>query len=96
MTIIFPSCWDGKNLDSPDHESHVEKLPFSVPFVCGCRNLGEALRRVAEGAAMIRTKGEAGTGDVVEAATTMQGWPAEEFVGDRMSTLKVGEVWKKA
>ena len=46
---------------------HVEKHPFSVPFVCGCRNLGEALRRINEGAAMIRTKGEAGTGDVIEA-----------------------------
>jgi pyridoxal 5'-phosphate synthase pdxS subunit len=54
-------------LTPADDESHVEKSPFSVPFVCGCRNLGEALRRIAEGAAMIRTKGEAGTGDVVEA-----------------------------
>ena len=54
-------------LTPADDESHVEKIPFSVPFVCGCRNLGEALRRIAEGAAMIRTKGEAGTGDVVEA-----------------------------
>ncbi|CAI6090788.1 hypothetical protein V2G26_015455 [Clonostachys chloroleuca] len=54
-------------LTPADDESHVEKAPFSVPFVCGCRNLGEALRRIAEGAAMIRTKGEAGTGDVVEA-----------------------------
>ncbi|RDA94735.1 hypothetical protein CP533_6780 [Ophiocordyceps camponoti-saundersi (nom. inval.)] len=54
-------------LTPADDSSHVEKSPFSVPFVCGCRNLGEALRRIAEGAAMIRTKGEAGTGDVVEA-----------------------------
>ncbi len=46
---------------------HIYKHPFKVPFVCGCRNLGEALRRIGEGAAMIRTKGEAGTGDVVEA-----------------------------
>ena len=45
----------------------MNKHKFTVPFVCGCRNLGEALRRVAEGAAMIRTKGEAGTGDVVQA-----------------------------
>ncbi|KAG9251970.1 SOR/SNZ family-domain-containing protein [Emericellopsis atlantica] len=54
-------------LTPADDESHVEKSVFSVPFVCGCRDLGEALRRIAEGAAMIRTKGEAGTGDVVEA-----------------------------
>ncbi|KAH8173616.1 SOR/SNZ family protein [Sarocladium implicatum] len=59
-------------LTPADHESHVEKSPFSVPFVCGCRNLGEALRRVAEGAAMIRTKGEAGTGDVIEAVKHMK------------------------
>mmetsp|Transcript_60391 Transcript_60391/g.116468 ORF Transcript_60391/g.116468 Transcript_60391/m.116468 type:complete len:315 (+) Transcript_60391:67-1011(+) len=50
-----------------DEENHVNKNKFKVPFVCGCRNLGEALRRIAEGASMIRTKGEAGTGDVVEA-----------------------------
>ncbi len=54
-------------LTPADEEHHVNKHRFTVPFVCGCRNLGEALRRVAEGAAMIRTKGEAGTGDVVEA-----------------------------
>jgi pyridoxal 5'-phosphate synthase pdxS subunit len=54
-------------LTPADEEHHVNKHNFKVPFVCGCRNLGEALRRVAEGAAMLRTKGEAGTGDVVEA-----------------------------
>ena len=54
-------------LTPADEEHHVDKHQFSVPFVCGCRNLGEALRRIGEGAAMIRTKGEAGTGDVVEA-----------------------------
>ncbi len=54
-------------LTPADEEHHVDKHPFKVPFVCGCRNLGEALRRIGEGAAMIRTKGEAGTGDVVEA-----------------------------
>lgn len=51
---------------------HVSKHPFKIPFVCGCRNLGEALRRIAEGAAMIRTKGEAGTGDVIEAVRHMR------------------------
>ena len=63
-------------LTPADEEFHIEKSAFKVPFVCGCRNLGEALRRIAEGAAMIRTKGEAGTGDVVEAvrhARTVQG-----------------------
>ncbi|GIK63285.1 MAG: pyridoxal 5'-phosphate synthase subunit PdxS [Chloroflexota bacterium] len=54
-------------LTPADEEYHVNKHAFKVPFVCGCRNLGEALRRIGEGAAMMRTKGEAGTGDVVEA-----------------------------
>jgi len=54
-------------LTPADEEHHIDKHVFKVPFVCGCRNLGEALRRIAEGAAMIRTKGEAGTGNVVEA-----------------------------
>jgi pyridoxal 5'-phosphate synthase pdxS subunit len=54
-------------LTPADEDHHIHKHAFGVPFVCGCRNLGEALRRIGEGAAMIRTKGEAGTGDVVEA-----------------------------
>jgi len=54
-------------LTPADYKNHVDKWSFKVPFVCGCRNLGEALRRISEGAAMIRTKGEAGTGDVSEA-----------------------------
>lgn len=54
-------------LTPADEQHHIEKHGFKIPFVCGCRNLGEALRRIGEGAAMIRTKGEAGTGDVVEA-----------------------------
>jgi len=54
-------------LTPADEEHHIDKHAFKVPFVCGCRNLGEALRRLGEGAAMIRTKGEAGTGNVVEA-----------------------------
>jgi len=54
-------------LTPADEAHHIDKNAFTVPFVCGCRNLGEALRRIGEGAAMIRTKGEAGTGDVVEA-----------------------------
>jgi pyridoxal 5'-phosphate synthase pdxS subunit len=54
-------------LTPADEDNHIDKWDFKVPFVCGCRNLGEALRRIGEGAAMIRTKGEAGTGNVVEA-----------------------------
>lgn len=54
-------------LTPADEEFHIDKQPFNIPFVCGCRNLGEALRRISEGAAMIRTKGEAGTGNIVEA-----------------------------
>jgi len=59
-------------LTPADLEHHVDKWAFTVPFVCGATNLGEALRRVAEGAAMIRTKGEAGTGDIVNAVTHMR------------------------
>ncbi len=59
-------------LTPADEEHHVDKHAFTVPFVCGARNLGEALRRISEGAAMIRTKGEAGTGDVVHAVRHMR------------------------
>ena len=59
-------------LTPADESHHVWKHDFKVPFVCGCRNLGEALRRISEGAAMIRTKGEAGTGDIVEAVRHMR------------------------
>jgi pyridoxal 5'-phosphate synthase pdxS subunit len=59
-------------LTPADWEHHVDKWKFTVPFVCGATNLGEALRRIAEGAAMIRTKGEAGTGDVSNAVTHMR------------------------
>ena len=59
-------------LTPADEEHHIDKHPFRVPFVCGARNLGEALRRIGEGAAMIRTKGEAGTGDIVEAVRHMR------------------------
>jgi pyridoxal 5'-phosphate synthase pdxS subunit len=59
-------------LTPADEEHHIDKWGFTVPFVCGCRNLGEALRRISEGAAMIRTKGEAGTGDIVNAVRHMR------------------------
>jgi pyridoxal 5'-phosphate synthase pdxS subunit len=76
-------------LTPADESFHVNKHAFKVPFVCGCRNLGEALRRVGEGAAMIRTKGEAGTGDVVEAVRH-----ARQVLGDirRLQNMPEEEV----
>src|SRR5450432_1279900 len=59
-------------LSPADYVNHIDKWPFTVPFVCGATNLGEALRRITEGAAMIRSKGEAGTGNVVEATRHMR------------------------
>src|SRR4029078_12242220 len=59
-------------LTPADTANHIDKWKFTVPFVCGCTKLGEALRRISEGAAMIRTKGEAGTGDIVNAVTHMR------------------------
>src|SRR5574342_647667 len=59
-------------LTPADEAHHVDKLAFKVPFVCGCRDLGEALRRIGEGAALVRTKGEAGTGNVVAAVRHMR------------------------
>src|SRR5688500_9018865 len=76
-------------LTPADEEHHVDKWAFTVPFVCGARNLGEALRRVGEGAAMIRTKGEAGTGNVVEAVRHMRAVTAEIR---RLATLGQGEL----
>ncbi|MGI8512736.1 MAG: pyridoxal 5'-phosphate synthase lyase subunit PdxS [Solirubrobacteraceae bacterium] len=64
-------------LTPADEANHIDKWPFKVPFVCGATNLGEALRRIGEGAAMIRSKGEAGTGDVVEAVRHMRSITAE-------------------
>jgi len=70
-------------LTPADNQYHVDKWSFKVPFVCGCRNLGEALRRIAEGAAMIRTKGEAGTGDVSQAVKHLR------EIGSAMKALTV-------
>src|SRR5437660_5917984 len=64
-------------LTPADEEHHIDKRDFKVPFVCGARNLGEALRRICEGAAMIRTKGEAGSGNIVEAVRHMRTIPEE-------------------
>jgi pyridoxal 5'-phosphate synthase pdxS subunit len=80
-------------LTPADEENHVDKDAFKVPFVCGCRNLGEALRRIGEGAAMMRTKGEAGTGDVVEAVRH-----ARTVLGEirRLQTLRSEELMHTA
>ncbi len=80
-------------LTPADLEHHVDKWGFTVPFVCGATNLGEALRRIAEGAAMIRTKGEAGTGDIVNAVTHMR----SVFGGiRRLGSLRPEELYAEA
>jgi len=73
-------------LTPADEEHHINKHPFKVPFVCGARNLGEALRRIAEGAALIRTKGEAGSGNIVEAVRHMRA-----IVGEMRRLTVLGE-----
>jgi pyridoxal 5'-phosphate synthase pdxS subunit len=80
-------------LTPADEANHVWKHPFKVPFVCGCRDLGEALRRIGEGAAMIRTKGEAGTGNIVEAVRHLRA-----VVGGirRLTQLDPGELMAEA
>ena len=80
-------------LTPADESNHIYKHNFKVPFVCGCRNLGEALRRIGEGAAMIRTKGEAGTGDVIEAVRH-----ARQVLGDirRLQALQEEELMSYA
>jgi pyridoxal 5'-phosphate synthase pdxS subunit len=80
-------------LTPADEHNHIDKHAFTVPFVCGCRNLGEALRRIAEGAAMIRTKGEAGTGDIVEAVRH-----ARAVLGEirRLTTMREDELMAAA
>lgn len=82
-------------LTPADDAYHVEKKGFKVPFVCGCRNLGEALRRIDEGAAMIRTKGEAGTGDVVEAVRHMRTVNAEIARAGAMTTEELRKYAKE-
>ena len=80
-------------LTPADEANHVDKHAFAVPFVCGARNLGEALRRIAEGAAMIRTKGEAGTGDVVHAVKHLRAINQEMRV---LTVLREDELYAKA
>jgi pyridoxal 5'-phosphate synthase pdxS subunit len=80
-------------LTPADEQHHIDKWQFTIPFVCGCRNLGEALRRISEGAAMIRTKGEAGTGDIVNAVRHMRA----VFGGiRRLQTLRDDELFAEA
>ena len=80
-------------LTPADEANHIDKWPFTVPFVCGATNLGEALRRIGEGAAMIRSKGEAGTGNVVEATRHMRQIRADI---KRLTTLDSGEIYAAA
>jgi len=80
-------------LTPADYSNHIDKWNFKVPFVCGCRNLGEALRRIGEGAAMIRTKGEAGTGDVSEAVKHLRQINAEM---KRLTVLNKDEIYSAA
>ena len=80
-------------LTPADEQFHIDKHQFAVPFVCGCRNLGEALRRIGEGAAMIRTKGEAGSGNVVEAVRHMRMVQSEMH---RLTTLRSDELMAAA
>jgi pyridoxal 5'-phosphate synthase pdxS subunit len=80
-------------LTPADEEHHVDKHAFRVPFVCGARNLGEALRRISEGAAMIRTKGEAGTGDVVHAVKHMRAIMKEMRT---LTTMREDELYTRA
>ena len=80
-------------LTPADEHYHIDKLAFEVPFVCGCRNLGEALRRIGEGAAMIRTKGEAGSGNIVEAVRHMRSVTDEMR---RLTTLRPEQLMSAA
>jgi pyridoxal 5'-phosphate synthase pdxS subunit len=80
-------------LTPADEEHHINKWPYKVPFVCGARNLGEALRRIGEGAAMIRTKGEAGSGNIVEAVRHMRAITSEIRL---LTTLREEELMAKA
>jgi pyridoxal 5'-phosphate synthase pdxS subunit len=80
-------------LTPADEEHHINKWPFKIPFVCGARNLGEALRRIGEGAAMIRTKGEAGSGNIVEAVRHLRAITGEIR---RLGTLRDEEIMSHA
>lgn len=94
LEAIGIDCVDESEVLSPaDDVYHIDKTKFDVPFVCGARNLGEALRRVAEGASMMRTKGEAGTGDIVQAVHHMRSLNREIA---KISVLRDDEVFESA
>ena len=82
-------------LTPADEENHIDKHPFKIPFVCGCRNLGEALRRINEGAAMIRTKGEAGSGNIVEAVRHLRQIYGEIHALKKMDKEKLKKMAKE-
>ena len=84
---------ESEGLSPADEKYHIDKKSFKIPFVCGARNLGEALRRIEEGASMIRTKGEAGTGDVVHAVTHLRQINSEIA---QVSTLREDELYRAA
>lgn len=91
--IEIDSIDESEVLSPADDTYHIDKTQFHVPFVCGARNLGEALRRIAEGAAMIRTKGEAGTGDIIQAVRHMRKINTEIA---RISALREDELYQTA
>lgn len=94
LEALFVDFIDESEVLTPaDEEYHIDKNGFKIPFVCGCRDLGEALRRIGEGAAMIRTKGEAGTGNVVEAVRHMR---AVRRDIKRLSTMDHAELMTEA
>lgn len=94
LEALFVDFIDESEVLTPaDEENHIDKHAFRIPFVCGCCNLGEALRRIGEGAAMIRTKGEAGTGNVVEAVRHMRAVNREIR---KLTTLEPGELMAEA
>jgi len=94
LEALFVDFIDESEVLTPaDEENHIDKHAFRIPFVCGCRNLGEALRRIGEGAAMIRTKGEPGTGDIVEAVRHMRAVNREIRL---LTTLEPAELMAEA
>lgn len=94
LEALFVDFIDESEVLTPaDEEYHIDKNKFKIPFVCGCRNLGEALRRIGEGAAMIRTKGEAGSGNIVEAVRHMR---AVKRDIKRLSTMDHAELMTEA
>jgi len=94
LEAIGIDCIDESEVLSPaDDKHHIDKRKFSTPFVCGAKDLGEALRRIEEGAAMMRTKGEAGTGDIIQAVRHMRAINSEIRL---IQSMREGELFQKA